>query len=329
MTGIFKQKNPANILLLLVFGALIKVPLFLYPHQPVERISDGRLFQAVLDLLRPAGQSNPVLYPVLAYTLVFLQAVQLNRFINNQRMMTRPTWYPAMSYMLITSLLPEWNYFSAPLLVNTILLFILSGLFRMYNQPEARGRIYNTGLALGIASFLFFPAITFIIGIWMALAVLRPFRFQEWLLCLAGLATPYYFFAVWLFVDDQWSWQHLVPYFSIGLPELRQSAWLAGTVFLLVVPFLGGGYFVQVNLRKMLIQVRKGWSLLLLYLLGAIFIPFVNSSGSFENWVIAAIPFASFHACTYLYSARRIVPLLIFWLSVVFIVCYQYLGSGW
>lgn len=329
MTGIFKQKNPANIFLLLVFGVLIKIPLFLHPHEPVERVSDGQLFKSVLNGLQPLAASTPVLYPVLAFALIFLQAVLLNRFINNQRMMSRPTWYPGMAYMLITSLLPEWNYFSAPLLVNTILLFILSGLFRIYNQPEAKGSIYNIGLALGIASFLFFPAITFLVWIWLALAVLRPFRLNEWLLCLAGIATPFYFYAVWLFVDDQWSWDHLVPYFSISLPEVKQSAWLAGSAFLLVIPFLGGGYFVQDNLRKMLIQVRKGWSLLLLYLLGAIFVPFVNSSGSFENWVIAAIPFASFHACTYLYSVRRIIVLLIFWITVVFILCYQYFGVGW
>jgi hypothetical protein len=32
-----------------------------------------------------------------------------------------------------------------------------------------------------------------------------------------------------------------------------------------MVPFLTGGYFIQDNLRRMLIQIRKGWSLILLY----------------------------------------------------------------
>ena len=61
----------------------------------------------------------------------------------------------------------------------------------------------------------------------------------------------------------------------------------------------------------------------------AIFIPFVNNSDSFENWVMAAIPFAAFHACTYLYSNLRIVPNLIFWLTVAFILGYQYYELGW
>lgn len=324
MIGIFKQKNPANIFLLLVFGVLIKLPMFLYPHVPVQHTSNGILFKAILKLMEPTGRNTPIVYPLLAYGLIFLQAILLTRFINSQRMMSRPSFLPGMAYMLITSLLPEWNFFSAPLIVNTILLFVLSGLFKTYNQSEAKGSIFNIGLALGIASFIFFPAITFIVWILLALAVMRPFRLNEWVICIVGITTPFYFYAVYLFINDEWSWQHIWPHFSIGLPLIKQSAWLAGSAFLLIVPFLGGGYYVQDNLRKMLIQVRKGWSLLLLYLLGAIFIPFVNNSDTFENWVIAAIPFAAFHACTYLYSTLRIIPLLIFWLTVAFVLGYQY-----
>jgi hypothetical protein len=327
--GIFKQKTPANIFLLLVFGVLIKLPMFLHPYVPTGKAGDGVLFKAILALLKSPGTATPFIYPAISFGLLFLQSIILTRFINNQRMISRPTFFPGMAYLLITSLLPEWNYFSAPLIVNTILLFVLTGLFKVYHQQDARSSIFNIGIALGIASFLFFPAITFLIWILLALAVMRPFRLNEWVLCIAGIAAPFYFYAVYLFIDDQWSWKNLMPYFSVGMPSIRQSAWLAGSAFLLVVPFLGGGYYVQDNLRKMLIQVRKGWSLLLLYLLGAIFIPFVNSSDTFENWVMAAIPFAAFHACTYLYSTLRIIPLLLFWLTVAFILGYQYYGQGW
>jgi hypothetical protein len=215
------------------------------------------------------------------------------------------------------------------LLVNTILLFVLSQLFVIYNQQNAKGTIYNIGLALGIASFLFFPSLTFIIWILLALAVMRPFRLNEWVLCLFGITTPFYFYGIYLIVTDQWSWGRLWPYFTIRLPYVQQSIWMAGSVFLLTVPFLLGGYYVQENLRRMLIQVRKGWSLLLLYLLGAIFVPFVNNANTLENWVMVAIPFAAFHACTYLYATMKILPVLLFWLTVAFILGYQYLGPGW
>lgn len=329
MTGIFKQKTPANILLLLVFGVLIKLPAFTHPHTVVSKPEDGILYRELLRLLEPSARNNPILFPILAYALLFLQALTLTRFINGQRMMSKATYFPGMAYMLITSLLPEWNYFSAPLLVNTIFLFVLSALFKTYNQPDARGSIFNVGMALGLATFIFFPSISFVLWILLALAVMRPFRLNEWVLCLLGITTPFYFYAVYLFIDDKWSWHNLVPAFAISLPAVKQSVWLAGSMFLVAVPFLAGGYYVQDSLRKMLIQVRKGWSLLLLYLLGAVFVPFVNNSSGFENWVMAAIPFAAFHACTYYYSTLRILPLLLFWLTVAFILGYQYGGPGW
>jgi hypothetical protein len=329
VTGVFKQKNPANIILLLVFGVLIKLPMFMHPHVPDNRTSDGVLFNVILKFLQPTGHVNPFLYSFLAFTLLFVQAFVLTRFINTQRMMNRPNYLPGMAYLLITSLLPEWNYFSAPLLINSILLLVLSGLFRIYNQANAKGTIFNIGLALGVAGFLFVSSLTFIVWILLALAVMRPFRLNEWLLCILGITTPFYFYAIYIFLTDKWSWQAFLPHISIGIPSLKQSEWLAASVFLLMVPFLAGGYYVQDNLRRMLINVRKGWSLLLLYLLTALLLPFVNTSGTFENWVMVMVPMAAFHACTYLYPPKQIFPLILFWVTVAFVVTYQYYGPGW
>lgn len=329
MIGIFKQKGPSNIFVLLVFGLLIKLPMFRHPYVPPLREEDGILFKALLSFLRPTADSFPALYAILAFTFLYLQAIILNNFINQQRMTARPTWFPGMAYILLTSLFPEWNYLTPPLLVNTILLFVLWSLFNTYNKQQVRGSIYNIGLALGIASFIFFPSITFFVWILLALGVMRPFRINEWMICLLGLTTPFYFYAIYVFITSEWNWSELWPHFSVGLPALAKSPWLAGSAFLLVVPFLLGGYHVQDSLRRMLIQVRKGWSLLLLFLLGAIFIPFVNSTDSFENWVMAVIPLAAFHASAYLYANLRIIPVLLFWLSVAFILGYQYGGPGW
>ena len=128
------------------------------------------------------------------------------------------------------------------------------------------------------------------------------------------MADLYYWVLLHLFIfmlfiplsDGSWSWQEFIPRFTLGFPSLKQSAWLAGSVFLIMVPFLSGGYYVQENLRRMLINVRKGWSLLLLYLLAALLLPFVNTSDTFENWIMAMVPMAAFHAYTYFYSLEGI-----------------------
>jgi hypothetical protein len=327
--GVFKQKTPANIILLVVFGVLIKLPMFFHPHVPVPRSSDGTLYVHLLKWLSQGGRTAPVIYSLLAFGFLFLQAIVLTRFLNTQRMMNKSNYLPGMAYLLITSLVPEWSYFSAPLLINSILLFVLSSLFRIYNQANAKGTIFNIGVALGLAGFLFVSSLSFIVWVFLAFAVMRPFRLNEWLLCILGITTPFYFYGIYLFIVDAWSWKAVLPHLFINIPSITQTAWLAGAVFLLMVPFIVGGYYVQDNLRRMLIHVRKGWSLMLLYLLTALIIPFINNSDSLQNWVMAMIPMAAFHACTYLYSTLRIFPVLLFWLTTTFVVAYQYWGPGW
>ncbi|HMW65701.1 MAG TPA: hypothetical protein PK695_04895 [Chitinophagaceae bacterium] len=329
MTGIFKTKNPANFFLLLVLAIVLKLPLFYTSSFDLPKTDDDVLYQSLLSFLNSKTKIFPKLYPFLSLLLLFTQALMFNSFINRQKMTGRQTFLPAMSYLLLTSLLPDWNYFSAPLLVNTIFIFILSSLFQIYNNEKAKGIIFNAGFAGGVAVFLYFPSLLF--GIWMLLAlmIMRPFKINEWILCIVGISTPFYFYGIYLFIRDQWSWGALFSSLHIKLPSIAQSLWLAISVFLIVVPFLMGAFYVQDNLRKMLIQVRKGWTILLLYLLVSLFIPLAGENQTFENWIIAAVPFAGFHACAYLYTTYRIVPILIFWASVAFILVWQYAGPVW
>ncbi len=267
MTGIFKTKNPANFFLLLVLAIVLKLPLFYTSSFDLPKTDDDVLYQSLLSFLNSKTKIFPKLYPFLSLLLLFTQALMFNSFINRQKMTGRQTFLPAMSYLLLTSLLPDWNYFSAPLLVNTIFIFILSSLFQIYNNEKAKGIIFNAGFAGGVAVFLYFPSLLF--GIWMLLAlmIMRPFKINEWILCIVGISTPFYFYGIYLFIRDQWSWGALFSTLHIKLPSIAQSLWLAISVFLIVVPFLMGAFYVQDNLRKMLIQVRKGWTILLLYLL--------------------------------------------------------------
>lgn len=329
MTGIFKTKNPANVFLLVVLGILIKLPIFNRAVFELPKADDGILYQSLIEILKPTANSFSKLYPLLTLILLLMQGLMLNRFVNSQRLMGKLTYLPGMAYLLLTTLLPDWNYFSAPLIVNTIFLFIIFSLFKIYNNEKAGGIIFNAAFAAGVATFIYFPSIVFAVWILLAIMIMRPFKINEWVLSLLGVTTPYYFYSVYLFITDQWSWHTLFPPIDVQLPSVQQSLWLAGAVFLIVVPFLVGAWYVQNNLRRMLIQVRKGWSLILLYLLISLFLPLVGENQSFEGWIIAAVPFAAFHACAYLYSSYKIVPVILFWVSLIFVLAWQYFGHSW
>jgi hypothetical protein len=327
--GIFKQKNPINFFLLLLFGVLIKLPMFKANYVPVVEEHDAFLFKAVVNFLNPLQKNFSALYPFLSFLILFTEAMLLNRFMSSQRMLNRQNYLPGMSYLLITSLFPEWNQFTPAMISILFLLVILIVIFSTYNKQEAKGAVFNCGFLLGLASLFFFPSLFFIAWIFLGMMVIRPFRLNEWLLCLLGVMTPVYFYAAYLFLSNQWSWSALIPKVSIGFPQLDQNFFVVGSLCLLVFPFLTGAWYVQDNLRKMLINIRKAWSLFLLFMLAAMLVPFLGPGYNFENFILIVVPFAAFHASCYMFTVWRLIPLIFFWGSIAFIIYYQYCGMGW
>jgi hypothetical protein len=324
--AIFKQKSPGNIVVLLLFGLLLKLPLFLYPKLVISSSIDGRLYQWLFSLI-PSG--NPTNYSVIAFLLLYTQALMVNYMVNEYRMVIKTTYLPAMAYVLITSLLPEWNYLSSPMLANSFIILMFIYLFHLYNSSNAKAQVYNIGVIAGITSYIYFPSAAFVICVLVGLMILKPFRLNEIVLFFLGCLTPYYFHAVYLFLFSQLNFANFIPHMAIRVPILKNSIWLAGSVLLLTIPFLVGGYFVQANLRRMLIQVRKNWSVLLIYLLLAFFVPFINSDQSFETWILVTVPFAAFHACAYFYPAQRWFPLLVFFITIGYVLYQQYGTLTW
>jgi hypothetical protein len=324
--AIFKQKSPGNVVILLIFGLLLKLPVFLYPKSIVAQQIDGRLYQWLISLIPP---NNALVFPVIAFGLLYIQSLMINYLVNEYRMISKATYLPAMAYLLITSLLPEWNHLSSPMLANTFIIWMFIYLFRLYNSNNAKVQVFNIGLIAGITSYIYFPSAAFIICILLGLMILKPFRINELALLILGCLTPYYFHAAYLFIFSKFSFANFFPHVSVKIPVIKSSIWLAGSVLLLTIPFLVGGYYVQANLRRMLIQVRKNWSVLLIYLVLAFFVPFINSDQSFHTWILVAVPFATFHACAYFYPAKRIFPLLIFFITIGYILYQQYGTLTW
>ncbi len=327
MIGIFKQKAPGNVALLLILGLVLKLPLFLHPQIVDATSYDGKLYGAVIALITKNG--SIFLSGILAFLLLYIHALIITGIVNEYRMTARSTFLPGMAYMLITSLLPEWSFLSAPLIAATFIIWAFAKLFQLYNNEYANTKIYNIGLLLGIASFFYFPSLLFIVCVIIGLLILRSFRLNEIFLLLIGAITPYYFYAVYLFLVDGLTINKLIPLIRVQVPPLTTSLWIVGGILFLTIPFLIGGYYIQTQLRKMLIQARKNWSVVLLYLFIAFFIAFVNDDEVYTNWIVAIAPFAAFHACAYFYTPRTWITTMIFFAMVAFIMAQQYVTNAW
>ena len=71
MTGIFKANNPYNNFLLLVYGVLLKLPMFLHPHVPQPQQLDGFLYKSFLQWMNPIAANAHIIYSVIAFVLLY------------------------------------------------------------------------------------------------------------------------------------------------------------------------------------------------------------------------------------------------------------------
>lgn len=323
MTGIFKQKTSSNIIILLVYGLILKFNHFLHPAGPLQQPEDHFLYNWLISFLKPLN-IHPVLYVLFSFLLLYSQALLFNRICNEQKLLPRPNYLPAMAHMLTTSLFWDWSFFSAPLLANTFLIWIF---YRMTTLPTIQrpaGAIFSIGVLMGIVTLLYRPAVVFVALVLLALFIMRPFRLKEWAINLLGITMPYYFLALVLYLSNKWDWNKIKPVFSISLPAIPSSVYNTVSIILLVVPFMIGGYFVQANLNKMYIHVRKSWSLLLLYLIMAMLIIMADGGSNYVSWMLCSVPITAFHAAMYFYIGSRRLPMFIHWVLFGYAIYLNY-----
>ena len=297
--------------------------MFLHPVQPVSQPTDGFLFRELLQQLAPAGTALPAIYPVISFILLFTQAITFNQFANRNRLMQKPNYLPAMAYLLVTSMFREWNMLSSPLIVNSLLIWVWARMSALTNSRVVTGQLFNLGIAIGISTFFYFPSVAFTLLIIFGLILTRPFRLAEWLVSLLGIIAPYYFLISYVFLTGKWKDYHL-PGFSVSLPTFYESRWALAAIMIVLLSTAIGIFYMRQNFRRQLVQTRKSWNLVLLYLFVAFCVPFINATHTFQYWILCAAPLSAFIGATFFYPEKKWFPLILHWLMVIYIIIFSY-----
>jgi hypothetical protein len=319
----FKANNPTNNFFLFVYGILLKLGLFFHPVVPKAQESAGVLYKYFLQVLQPIGNSSPVIYSLITFLLLFIQALGFNTIVNTQRMLQRPTYLTGMSYLLITSVFSDWYILSAPLIVNTFFIWIWSKLCILHNDPAPKTTVFNIGLVIGVATFFYYPSIVFALLALAGLGIARPFKLPEWLIALTGILTPFYFFGAWLFLTDKWK-TYKMPVTGFTLPAFYESKWAFAAILLIFLSMFVGIVFIQNNLRRQVVQTRKSWQLIYLYLVVAAAVPFLNIAPAFNYWILMAVPAALIMASAFFYPEKKWFPLVVHWGMVAIVIVITY-----
>lgn len=319
MVGLFRDKSFINIFLLIVLCVSIHFHFLI--ESPVIDTNSGTNDGLISLVLDHYIASLPAVVRLLLYhMLVLIQAIRLNLALNELRMYQSSNYLPAMTYVLLTAVIPQWCAISPALVSNSLVIWIFVKLSRLYNHSNPKTLLFNTGMITGLAVLCYHPMAILVGVVLFALAVVRPFRLAEWLILLMGIALPYYFVLSGLFLTDRLlEFQSMVPDFYLGIPKGASGMVFLRGVIGLGVLLLCGLFFWQVSISRMVIQIRKNWGVMMVMLLTLLPVPFIFQLGGLESGILCLIPISAFVANAFSNPRNLSFPNLLFIAAVIII----------
>jgi len=310
--GNFKTNLPFNSFSLLIYALFLKWPLLLHPTAPAIVDGDAYLYHQLLLILKSWFGDFKIMYGVFTILLLYTQALLINNIANNQKLFSKPNHLTGMCYLLFTSVFQSWFVLNPVMIAATFLILVLAKLSKLQNLNDAGKTLFNLGLLLGLSVLFYFPSIVYLLLIFLSLLITRAFKLPEWVIIILGLLTPYYFACSILFLMK--SDLHLLyPHLGISLPQIRLTRYECTALIIIFITASVGFAFVQNNMRKLLVQSRKSWTNIYLFLIVSLIIPFLNYNSSLIFYLTAIISLSVIAAGAFHFPGRKWFPVAAHW----------------
>jgi len=315
---LFRDKSIINIFYLVILSIGVHLHFFFHAPLVISNTNDGVFSLFLQTYISDLPQTVLV---IIYLAVLLLQAIRLNMILNDMRMFQTTTYTTAMAYVLLSGMLTQWCSISSALIANFLLIWLFIKLSRLYNNPSPKTLLFNTGLIVGVSVVCYHPTAILILVVLFALAVVRPFKLAEWVILLMGILVPYYFLASWLFLNDTIkTFPGYLPYLQLNLPLAQWNIPLIVSLSVLLIVLLAGLYCWQVTNKRMVIQIRKNWGVMMVMLLILLPIPFIFLHAGIESGLMSLVPLGAFAGNTFSYPRRLALPNILFWLCALIII---------
>lgn len=325
MINVFRTYNLFNVVWLALLVLVLRVCYLVFvPHavplQLVEPFMDN-----VWPLRFPATLSG-VASVMLGAVIVLGQAVLLNYLINKYNLLGRPSFLPGAMYIVIASLFTQFLLLSGPMLCNFIVIWMLFKIMFLYRAEDGKTTAFDLGMLTAIGSLIYLPFIYLLLVVWIALAVLRPLNWRDWMASVIGYLTIFFFVGVIYYLTDR------LPYFyRVWQPLATPLTWpkvFNKYQYLLLMPVaivLVFGFFkLQENFFKSYVLIRKVFQLLSVLVVIAGLAIYVHPVYGLSHFLLCVVPLAVFFAYYFLYARKRWFYETLFFLLLASIIYFQF-----
>jgi len=322
----FRKLTPVNLFFLVLAALALRVGIF--PQMP--EVLEFSFAEPSLRLLLPIPSESPFMPKpnvFLAMILTLIQAVLLNRIVNQHNLLGKPSFLPALMYVTASAILMPFMILNPVTLCNFLLIWMIGKFLNIYRRPDIISLMFDMGLITGVGTLIYFPFIAMFLVLLICLIIFRPFNWREWAAGFIGFMLVYLFLAVFYYWNDS-----LAQFYHIWIPlttpfPSRLTINVADYIVLvpLILILILSLYQIRQNFFRSYVHIRKSFQLLFALLLLAL-ISFYLKAGEVRiyHFLLAVPPVSIFMAYYFLHARKRWVYETLYFLLAGFIIYFQF-----
>ena len=266
MLNFFKSNNLAVAFINVILILLFRLVYFFHP------LDLSNLFhhtepasQLIIRLLHISSGTHMAFLLTAGAVLCFIESMLINKIMNSYRVTTKKNYLGGVMFVVLTSMVPECMVISPALIASLLLLLCIDKIFELAKPEKLYGHIFDLGFLSGLAMLFYFPAVYFLIFVFIGFFMMRSVTFRERLMVFTG------FFSALLIVFTVYFWFDSLPQmmrdmvnikYKTPLSLTRLSHWQIASVSWIGVLALWLIVFTPGLLFSSVIQIRKYISML-------------------------------------------------------------------
>ena len=324
MLKLFRTSSPYSVIALFLVAILLKLNYLIHPVS-IAALPDQVIWNSIVAQTLHIFGNAAFGFTFLGIINIVFQGIYLSRISWEFNLFPYDSYLPALSFILVTSLFPDWNYISAFSITNWFILIAFKNIFQLYALKDGNKSLFNIGALISLSAIFVFPYILFLILFFIGLAVLRSFKLKEWLMLFLGIFTPIYILlSVFFLTDNMLVLKELIP-FGFSFQHFQQNAIATYLSLGLLSLFLIIGFFyLNVFSSRMLMQVKKNWGIILVYLIVSLLVGVFSVWSGFSVWLPAILPISLIFTNLWFEERKSWIAKVVFYLFIAVIIFVQW-----
>ena len=198
----FKNNNPSAYIFLSILSLVLWTSGSAQPQD-----AQMQHLMPLYELLIVPLLAFPFIAKTIAFILVLNQSFLINYIVNKNEVLEKPSFLPALMYIVIMSFDNAMLTLNDAMLANSFILLTLYVFTESYRKDLAFSNVFDAGALFSIATLFYAPTIFLLPVLALGLFVFRPFHWREWVICIIGIMVPY------IFTLSAYFWKNSLDYF--------------------------------------------------------------------------------------------------------------------